>query len=340
MKYKVLLLGLGRIGSTLEKDPLRNHPCTHAGMILNSELSKNFDLSGIYDENKEKISEFLIDWNLKSKKISTSWDEILKKKFDLCVIASSSVAHFKNAEFALNHGIKQILIEKPICTEEKDLKKMVDLARKRKAKIWVNHERRYHPLYQYIQKQLELGSLGALKTIRASVLTSGLSPGIAFQELGGGPLLHDGTHAIDYLDFLLGNPKKIHFVKMHRPKTQVTESRALALLEYDEDVFVFLEAGGERNYFQFEIDIQTSSHRIVLSNDGHKIYKTKESPLYKGFKSLQEIELPKFSNNNPWIHLYSEILEHLKGKGTKILGDLESNVRIFQTLKMISQKKL
>ncbi len=340
MKYTVLLLGLGRIASTLEKDSLRYHPCTHAGVILRSDLSKNFELHGIYDENENKISEFLVDWNFKSNKIATSWKEIQKKKFDLCVIASSSVAHYKNAEFALNQGIQHILIEKPICTAEKDLKKLKSLANKKNAKIWVNHERRYHPLYQYIKDQLELGTMGDLKTIRASVLTSGLSPGIAFQELGGGPLLHDGTHAVDYLDFLLGSPKKIHFVKMQKPKTQVTESRAIALLEYKENIFVFLEAGGERNYFQFEIDIQTSTHRIVLNNDGHKIYKTKESLLYKGFKSLQEIELPKFSDNNPWIHLYSEILEHLKGKGTKILGDLESNTRIFQTLKRISTKKL
>lgn len=340
MKYKVLLIGLGRIASTLEKDPLRYHPCTHAGVVLHSELSKNFELCGIYDEKEEKISEFLIDWKLKSSKIATSWKEIQKKKFDLCIIASSSVAHYKNTEFALNQGIQHILIEKPICTEQKELKKLRTLAKKSKAKIWVNHERRYHPFYQYIKNELELGTMGDLKTIRASVLTSGLSPGIAFQELGGGPLLHDGTHAIDYMEFLLGSPKKIHYVKMQKPKNQVTESRALALLEYKENVFVFLEAGGERNYFQFEIDIQTSTHRIVLSNDGHKIYKTKESSLYKGFKSLQELELPKFSNNNPWIHLYMEILEHMQGKGTKILGDLESNTRIFDTLKKISTKKL
>ncbi|MBW9226962.1 gfo/Idh/MocA family oxidoreductase, partial [Leptospira interrogans] len=30
----VLLIGLGRIASLLEKDSLRNHPCTHAGAIF------------------------------------------------------------------------------------------------------------------------------------------------------------------------------------------------------------------------------------------------------------------------------------------------------------------
>ena len=340
MKFKVLLLGLGRIGSTLEKDPLRYHPCTHAGVLLNSSLSKNFILKGIYDEKIEKINDFLNDWNYKNKKISTTLNEIQNEKFDLCVIASTSVSHFKNAKFALNIGIKHILLEKPICTNEKDLKKLRSLVNKFQAKIWVNHERRYHLLYQYIKNELQSGSFGSLKTIRASVLTSGLSPGIAFHELGGGPLLHDGTHAIDYLDFLLGSPKKIHFVNMHKPKTQETESRAIALMEYENRVFVFLEAGGERNYFQFEMDIQTSTHRIILSNDGHKIYKTKESTLYKGFKSLQEIELPSFPNSNPWIQLYSEIMVHLKGKGGKILGDLVANERIFQTLKAISSKNL
>ena len=70
MKYNVLLLGLGRIGSTLEKDPLRYHPCTHAGVLLNSSLSKNFVLMGIYYEKIEKINDFLSDWNFKNKKLT------------------------------------------------------------------------------------------------------------------------------------------------------------------------------------------------------------------------------------------------------------------------------
>ena len=337
MKYSVLILGLGRIASQLEKDPLRYHPCTHAGVVLNSPLSKFFKVTGIYDENPQKIEEFLNDWNFKKYLPTTDLKTIQKQKFDLCIIASSSVSHFKNAQFALSIGIKYILIEKPICTTLQDFQKLKKISIEKKAKIWVNHERRYHPLYNFVRNELNSGNWGKLKTIRAGVLTSGLSPGIAYKDIGGGPLLHDGTHAIDFLDFLIPYLPKVHFSKFFIPKTQQVESRALCLLEYRNDVFAFLEAGGEREYFQFEVDIQTTTNRIILNNDGHLLYQRTESDLYKGFKSLKQIELPTFQNFNPWLYLYKEIISHLSGTGSTILGDLSANERILLTIQKINK---
>jgi predicted dehydrogenase len=339
MKYKVLILGLGRIASILEKDTLRYHPCTHAGVILNSPLAKHFQVKGIFDIDPAKITEFLSFWKLNINNILTDLEKIRLEKFDLCIVASTSSSHFLNTQFAIQLGIKNILIEKPICTKEAELKKLIKLAIKNEVKIWVNHERRYHPLYQYVRNKLLNREWGSIKTIHASVLTSGLSPGLAFEETGGGPLLHDGTHAIDYLDFLFGKRKKVHFAKFHIPKSQKTESRALAVIEYPQDVFAFLEAGGERRYFQFEVDIQTSEYRIILNNDGHKLFKSEESSLYKGFRSLKPLEFPQFKNSNPWIELYNEILQHLQGKGKEILGDLSANQRIFDLIKEISIQK-
>lgn len=338
MKYKVLLLGLGRIASSLEKDPLRYHPCTHSGVLLKSSLSKFFSLEGVYDRDPEKINNFFSDWNLDSKKNTSSLDLIKKRKYDLCIVASSSVAHFENTKFAMELGIPNILIEKPICTSLEELQKLKKLQRKFKTKIWVNHERRYHPLYRHVRDALVSGEWGKIMTLRASVLTSGLSPGIAFEKLGGGPLLHDGTHAIDFLDFLFAKIPKLHFSKLEKPKNQSVESRAISVLEYPGNVFVFLEAGGERQYFQFEIDIQTTQVRMILNNDGHSFWKSGESPLYKGFRSLQKGILPEFSSTNPWIPLYEEILLHLNGKGQKILGNFQANERILKTIQLISQK--
>ena len=52
MKFKTLLIGLGRIASKLENDPLRYHPCTHAGVLFSSFGKKHFLLTGIYDTNE------------------------------------------------------------------------------------------------------------------------------------------------------------------------------------------------------------------------------------------------------------------------------------------------
>lgn len=331
-KIRTLLLGLGRIASLLEKDELRYHPCTHSGILLRSTLSERFDLAAAYDPNRDRVTEFLQDWNLN---IASNLSEIKPGHYDLCVIASSSEAHFENFRFAASLGINRILIEKPVCIHYNDLLKLKRMAESKQISVWVNHERRYHPAYNYARDLLLSGNAGEIKTVRAAVLTSYKDPGRAFKTQSGGPLLHDGTHALDFLDFLLGKVKKVHFQRIERQRRNYPEKRALAVIEYANGVFSFLEAGGERNYFQFEIDIETTEKRIILSNDGHKIYNTTESPLYKGFKSLREESFPQFENMNPWIFLYQEIIDHFDGKSNQIKGSLSANQRILKLINLL-----
>lgn len=345
-KIRTFLFGLGRISSLLEKDKLRYHPCTHAGTLFNSSVRKNFVLQGIFDPNQERVESFLSDWRLDGQKIVTNLSLISKSQFDLAIIASSSNAHFENAIFAIRHGIKNLLIEKPICKNIQELRTLYKYKKKYNLNIWVNHERRYHPLYSYIREQLLNKTTGEIKTIRASVLTSSINPGTAFQT-GGGPLLHDGTHAIDLIQWILKKPIKIKSLleiknfdqkKMSKLKNEFpVENRAIAMLEYKNKEIVFLEAGGERDYFLFEIDIQTERGRFVLSNDGHRIFVAQKSSLYSGFKSLKEIDLPKFPENkkNPWINLYKEIASVIHKKTSKITGSIEDNLEIFEIIQGI-----
>ena len=125
MKFKTLLFGLGRIASTLEKDLLRYHPCTHAGVLFSRFGKKHFDLTAIYDTDEDAISDFNKQWKLKTDTVKSTLADIKKEKFDLAVIASSSEAHFENAKLAISLGIKNLLIEKPVCMNTKQLNAFV-----------------------------------------------------------------------------------------------------------------------------------------------------------------------------------------------------------------------
>ncbi|MCB1157412.1 MAG: Gfo/Idh/MocA family oxidoreductase [Leptospiraceae bacterium] len=343
---KVAILGLGRIASILEKDKLRYHPCTHAGTLFSQFGREKFEVLGIYDPSTSKQEQFLEDWNLKESQVKTTLGKIKKEKPELCVIASSSEAHFENAEWAIRNGIQNLLIEKPVCVSRKEIKKLKALQEKFKVRIWVNHERRYHPVYIYAKRLLEKGELGEVITIRASVLTGRQNPGQAYRKTKKnreyGPLLHDGTHAIDFIQWLLGKPKKV-FSHIYLPHGEnvFPEDQALAILQYPDNVHVFLEAGGYRSYFQFELDIQTRKGRIILSNDGHKIFRSAPSTLYTGMSSLKEEALPSIEEGyqNPWINLYREIYEVCKGKSKEISGPLSDNIEIFKIIESIYKRK-
>ncbi|TGL61450.1 Gfo/Idh/MocA family protein [Leptospira sarikeiensis] len=335
-KSKLVLVGLGRIASSLEKDPYRNKPCTHSGVIFGDWGKKNFEFLGGFDPHPDKREKFLQQWKLPQNFAHPDWESYHSRSVpDIAVIASPSENHYRNAVEWIERGTKNLLIEKPVCETYLQAKDLEKLSRKKGVRIWVNHERRYHPKYAWAKEVIDSEKFGPVRTIRASVLTSALAPGRAFQGRTG-PLFHDGTHAVDLIYWFLGKPDRIRS-SLTRRKGIPIEDRALAFLEYKSGPVVFLEAGGARKYFQFEIDIMTEEARILLSNDGMRLFHSKPSKKYKGFNSLTEVSFPEksFLGPNPFMNLYKEIRNVLTGKSERITGDIGENRNIMELLHRI-----
>jgi predicted dehydrogenase len=337
-KIRVLLIGLGRIASTLEKDPLREKPCTHTGAILSREGKKNFRIDGIWDSNPDQIKNFFQDWKAKfsvSEFPQVFSPELWKtQNFDLGIIATNSDTHGSILEFLIRTGIPHILIEKPLCLDLKQAKRIKKLSEEYGTYIWVNHERRYHPVYEFIVGELQKKTWGEIRTIHGRMLTSFRDPGDGFEKTGGGPLFHDGTHLIDLVYWILGAPKSVITKKLKGKLSSPIYDRILTWMDYPSEASVFLEIGGRRKYFQFELDIETESARIILSNDGHKMYQSKNSSLYKGFRSLQEVRFPKrtVKEESVFTNLYRRLAKEIRaGKGPKT-GGIGENLEILELL--------
>lgn len=346
-KINTLLVGLGRIASGLELDPLRLKPCTHAGVLFSPWGKKHFSLQGFYDQDLEKIGKFQKQWRVSSTGLALTSEEFLglakkkdqnqKQEYDFAIVATTSHTHFEIACHLIRSGIKFILIEKPVSLNSHDAKKLAKLARENKVKIWINHERRYHPRYQYVKELLSKGAYGKIESVRANVFTSAKNPGLAFSKFGGGPLLHDGTHAVDLLFWILG-PLNLRAANVVRPTQKSIEDKATAWLVNKDQVDVFLDVAGGRDYFQFEIDIFTTKARLVLSNDGFQLFASDPSPLYKGFRSLRAKEwkkIPDRKRSNAFLGIYQEILNNVKGKSDYQEGTLEDNIDILECIESI-----
>ena len=344
-----MLVGLGRIASTLEKDPLRIKPCTHAGVLFSEWGQKNFALEGIFDTNPEKVSLFQNQWNLNEDSILISPEKFnsigSQRKgnrhpgFDFCIIATPSATHFTIAANLIRAGIPNLLIEKPVSLTSEDAKKLKTLADRQNAKIWINHERRYHPKYQFIKRIIESKNYGKVELVRANVLTSAKNPGMAFSKTGGGPLIHDGTHALDLMFWMFGK-LKIRYANVIRQKPKFIEDRATAWLTSRNGIEVFLDVAGGRDYFQFEIDIFTTKGRFILSNDGFHFYLSNPSSLYKGFKSLEPTTFSGFSDlekSSAFLGIYQEIESNIRQKSDYQEGTIKDNIDILECIESIYQ---
>lgn len=96
-----------------------------------------------------------------------SWEDLLKREteLDAIIIATPDNQHLQPALAAIRHGVS-ILLEKPICPTEPEVRRLLASARRRGADITVAHVLRYTPFFARIKELLDRGVIGQLQTVR------------------------------------------------------------------------------------------------------------------------------------------------------------------------------
>lgn len=83
---------------------------------------------------------------------------------EVVYIATLNPQHFEVASLMLDHG-KNVLVEKPLCINEKHASKLITLAEERKLFLMEAIWSRLFPSYQYIRKQIDSGALGDITSV-------------------------------------------------------------------------------------------------------------------------------------------------------------------------------
>ncbi len=287
-KLNVGIIGCGRIGSLLEEDPLRGKPCTHAGGFASVSTAK---LVAGCDVDSSRLKQFGERWSVD--RLYTDHLEMLKREnLDIVCIAVWTRHHGKLALDAARSGVKGIFCEKPLTVDLAEARKLVKTCEQKKIPLVVNHERRWDPYYQKAREMIQAGKIGDVRTIVGNAL-SWKPAKLALKEHGGGALFHDGTHLADLLLFFGG---AVDWVSGHevRPNGEkFIEETASAMLRFKSGALGFVEGGGARKYFNFELDIQGEKGRILIGNSGRELYITRKSGRFTGFQELERAKFPE-----------------------------------------------
>ena len=312
--FKTGIVGCGRIGSLLEEDSLRGKPCTHAGgfsFLPGTKLSAGCDI------NPVRLQKFGKKWDV-TRLYSNYRDMLEKESLDIICIATWTSLHASMTLEALQAGVKGVFCEKPIATSLDQAQEMVRLCQKKHVPLIINHERRWDAHYQQARKLILSGKIGEIKTVIGNALSC--KPGkLSVSDHGGGPLFHDGTHLTDLLLFFAG---PVVWVSGHETRPggkKYIEESASAMLGFKSGAIGFIEGGGARKYFNFELDIQGSEGRILIGNAGREIYITKKSRRFTNFKELEKIPFPEPKKyESPFIGGAREMLRALRTGKTGI----------------------
>jgi len=299
---EALLIGCGRIGFMLEDDPLRKKPCTHFGGMKRAGVT----LESACDIDRERLGLFGKAAHLPDEFLFTDYRLALKNSPNIVVIATWTNTHAPITIAAAESGAKVIVCEKPIAHDIKAAKKMRDACALHGATLIINHERRYDGRYRAVKKLIEKNAIGEIRTIRGTLATRGLSS-CSDPRLGGGPLLHDGTHLIDMIAFLAGKITTIDGRVFRYGKDSGYEDLALALLMTDQGIPASIQVGGDTDYFGFGLEIFGSSGKIEIGNGYQRLFTAKKSRLYRGFSDLVEKNFPPYPKGSCFTELYREV---------------------------------
>ena len=194
---KVLIIGCGAIFNR------------HLESIKNS---KEFKLVAICDIDKNLAAD--IGKNLNVKHYSDYKEPIALKEVNFVVVASPNSFHYEQAIYALKNGC-DVLIEKPVCFESKDVLEISDIAKKNNQNAYCVLQVRLNNSVSIVKKALSRNLLGEIRGV--SFVQRWQRPYEYFsgwrnsRKIGGGTLYEVGIH---YLDILQMKIQYIHFLTM------------------------------------------------------------------------------------------------------------------------------
>ncbi|MCL1818862.1 MAG: Gfo/Idh/MocA family oxidoreductase [Spirochaetaceae bacterium] len=287
------VVGLGRIGSILEDDALREKPCTHAGAIA---ALPGCVLAGGADTDAARRSLFAQRWNCPS--VYADARQMLRElKPDILCIATHPDSHLKYVQLAADHGVPLAVCEKPLADSLAAAGKIAALHKAGKIKVLTNHERRYSADYVHAHSRVAQERYGRLLSVTAR-LYFGRTRSLMSQ------LIHDGTHLADSIAFLAGGyPEKPRVSGCLSAKTGT--AFILARIR-GSGIPVVIESGAERNYLAFEIDLSFSEGRIRIGNGLYEEYESRKSPYYEGFRSLIKTETKTFTQTGFFLSMMKD----------------------------------
>lgn len=323
MKRKIFtaaVIGTGRIGFSLGFDRKREQPASHT-MALNS--NRRIRLIAGCDKDSSRLEKWR-KANRKCRVYSESSQLFACEKPDIVVVSVNEDSHLETCLEAIRSKPRLVILEKPVALNFEEGKKIRFASESLGVPVMVNHERRFSEDYRFAKNHLD--SVGKIMTVNAR-LDSGLRVYAPENEKDGGySLLHDGTHLVDIVRFLLGqeNVSGKDFEVIHTPRitSLVYDEENPEILRnlsvnFESEVCpdVNLSFSGRSKYFGFEVDIIGTEGRIKIGNGIFEFLRAEESRLYSGFYSLsRNRKIRRFKKTRYFSNMVQNAVDFLDGK--------------------------
>ncbi len=249
----------------------------------------------------KKINKKLIFYEFNSKK-SCSKKEILSINPDLIIISTPTYLHYKNLIF-FNSILKNkiILIEKPLFH-----KKLKFKLKNNKNKIFVGYNLRYHPVIQFLKKNIKSIKPFYIRSECFSYLPNwrknNYENNYSSKKKMGGGVANDLSHEVDYICWIFGNIEEVFKKKCKISELNISSDDTFILIAKINQTLIniSLNFSSFLNSRKIIIDEHNRTLECDLIKNNIKIYK----------KNSKKIIKKNFNDTNSLLNMHKKILQN------------------------------
>jgi predicted dehydrogenase len=320
------VIGLGNIGMGYDYDRARDGcVLTHASAFSRH---TGFDLVGAVDTDPKKRKAF--EKKYRRRAYSTIGELMNSADPQVVSIAVPTAVHCRAFMETVAFGPKAIICEKPIAENSAQARRMLCKAKVAHSAVLVNYMRRFEPGVNELKKMIQSSRYGEIYK------------GTVWYSKG---ILHNGSHFIDLMRYLLGEVTLIQLIDPGRkwlgcdpePDVAITFGRA---------EIVFL-SGREEHFSLAEIELVGTKGKIRYGREGNLIESFNFLPdrTFPGYRVLSEKpEIIRSDLKCAQLYVLDNLLAYLKGEtkallssGATALGTLVAVEKIIKKRNVIAK---
>ena len=208
-KYRVAIVGLGRMGSTIDDEFPPGSPAVSVAAACSA--SQRLQVIAGADIDPAKRAAFQTRWGV-SALYADYLEMIRQEKPDLVAICTKGVLHAEMSIAVAEAGAPMIFCEKAIACSMQEADAVLAAVGSRNIPFNTGVLRRFNPSFHAARRMIADGEIGEP---RAAV------------HYAASNLLHGHIHSLDTLSFLLGDPKIVSIWGELLPRELVIENNRL-----------------------------------------------------------------------------------------------------------------
>lgn len=200
----------------------------------------------------------------KFKFCATLENDVLDEKTNTIFVTTRHDSHAAYVIKAIEKN-KHVFVEKPLCLKESELDTIIEVQQQSKTAVMIGFNRRFSPLSKKIKNVLGSGPMSMIYRVNAGSIPK--DTWIQDMEIGGGRILGEVCHFIDYLTYLNGSlPTKVSAQVLADPENLNDTVNIMLQFENGSTGVVCYYANGSKSLAKEYVEVFASGTTAILND--------------------------------------------------------------------------